>query len=156
MGVPTADPGPGGLPNALTYNLLGPTGLVAGDLLLMEPPTGSLSDIIRFNPAGTGNPNYPASVVFYSDIEAGEAPSFADIGFSTGRYTNTVTLTELGREGNNGIVYTPTAGQPGFVPNFAVTYNIISDAVPEPSDALLALSGAGLIWLKLRSPKTRA
>jgi len=153
-----ADPGPGGLPNALTYNLLGPPALVAGDLILLENPAGGLSDIIRFNPAGTGgNPAYPASVVFYSDIEVGEAPVLADIGFPTAMYTNTVTLLEMGVEGNNGIVYTPTANQPGFVPGFAVTYNIISDSpVPEPSDALLALSGAGLIWLKLRSRKTRA
>jgi len=33
-------------------------------------------------------------------------------------YTNTVTLLEMGVEGNNGIVYTPTANQPGFVPGF--------------------------------------
>jgi len=151
-GVPVADPGPGGLPNALTYNLLGPPALVAGDLILLENPAGGLSDIIRFNPAGTGgNPAYPASVVFYSDIEVGEAPVLADIGFPTAMYTNTVTLLEMGVEGNNGIVYTPTANQPGFVPGFAVTYNIISDSpVPEPSDVLLALSGAGLIWFKLR------
>jgi len=50
-GVPVADPGPGGLPNALTYNLLGPPALVAGDLILLENPAGGLSDIIRFNPA---------------------------------------------------------------------------------------------------------
>ena len=33
-GVVAADPGPGGLPSALTYNLLGPPALVAGDLFI--------------------------------------------------------------------------------------------------------------------------
>src|SRR4051794_9689456 len=44
-------PGPGGLPGALTYGLLNPPGLVAGDLILLEPGTlGVVSDLIRFNP----------------------------------------------------------------------------------------------------------
>src|SRR5690242_11119656 len=55
IGVLAPDPGPGGLPAALTYDLLGPPGLVAGDLILLEPGAGvgTISDIIRFNPAGT-------------------------------------------------------------------------------------------------------
>jgi hypothetical protein len=154
-GVPQADPGPGGLPNALTYNLLGPPSLVAGDLMLIEPPTGALSDIIRFNPAGTAS-GYPASLVFYSDIEPGELPNLADIGFPVSRYTNIVTFMELGPEGDNGFVYTPTANQPGFVPGFSVTYDIISDApAPEPTTALLVLPAMGLIWLRLRGRKVR-
>src|SRR3954468_15480170 len=32
-----ADPGPGGLASALTYSLLNPPELIAGDLILMEP-----------------------------------------------------------------------------------------------------------------------
>ena len=35
-GIVAADPGPTGLPSALTYNLLGPPGLVAGDLLIND------------------------------------------------------------------------------------------------------------------------
>src|SRR5690348_13331829 len=64
-GVLAADPGPGGLSSVLTYNLLGPPSLVAGDVLLTDG--GGLQDVIRFNPAGTGNPAYPASLLFYSD-----------------------------------------------------------------------------------------
>src|SRR5438128_1507763 len=36
-GVLAPDPGPGGQPAVLTYNLLGPPALVSGDLLLIEP-----------------------------------------------------------------------------------------------------------------------
>ena len=50
-GVLAPDPGPGGRTSALTYNLLGPPSLVPGDLLLFDGDL--LSDVIRFNPAGT-------------------------------------------------------------------------------------------------------
>jgi hypothetical protein len=53
-GALAPDPGPGGSQSALTYNLLGPPALVAGDLHIFEPGTQVLSDLIRFNPAGTG------------------------------------------------------------------------------------------------------
>src|SRR5579859_6955690 len=68
-GVLQADPGPGGLPSVMTYNLLGPPSLVAGDVFLTDGHFGNITeDVIRFNPAGTGgNANYPASVLFYSD-----------------------------------------------------------------------------------------
>src|SRR5438045_2412519 len=51
-GIVAADPGPAGLPSALTYNLLGPPGLVAGDLLIRDLNNGvlELSEVIRFNP----------------------------------------------------------------------------------------------------------
>src|SRR5262249_7062600 len=48
-----ADPGPGGLASALTYGLSDPPGLVAGDLVLLEPGTNLISDVIRFNPNQT-------------------------------------------------------------------------------------------------------
>jgi hypothetical protein len=144
--VAQADPGPGGLSNALTCNLLGPPGLVAGDLRLQETAGGPLSDIIRFNPAGTGSPGYPASVVFYSDNSDVDLPSNppADTGFPTAAYTNVFTLIESSLSGEVvGAVYTPTSSQPGFVPGFAVTYNIIGD-VPEPGTVSLVLIGSGL------------
>jgi hypothetical protein len=157
-GVLAPDPGPSGLSSALTYNLLGPPSLVAGDVILSEGVGTALvvSDIIRFNPAGTGgNPAYPASLVFYSDLEAG-ADALADTGFPTARYTNIVTLIEVGPEGNNGVTYTPTANQPGFVAGFGVTYNIQSDVttVPEPASGLLVAIGSGLMLVKRRCRRT--
>jgi hypothetical protein len=146
VGVLAPDPGPGGLASALTYNLLGPPGLIAGDVHLIEPGTrDTLSEIIRFNPAGTGSPAYPASLVFYSDNADG-VDALADTGFPTGAYTNIVTLLEVGPEGSNGAFYTPGPDQPGFVAGFAVTYHFISDdAVPEPGAAVMLLAGAPVI-----------
>jgi hypothetical protein len=156
--VAQPDPGPGGLSNALTCNLLGPPGLVSGDLRLQETAGGPFSDIIRFNPAGTGSPAYPASLVFYSDNSDTDFPSNppADTGLPTGAYTNVVTVLESSLGGGlTGAVYTPTSNQPGFVPGFAVTYNIISE-VPEPGTVSLVLIGSGLFiagrrrfWAKL-------
>ena len=151
------DPGPGGLASALTYGLLNPPGLVAGDLLLLEPGgNGALSEVIRFNPQQGGG-----SLVFYSDNSDG-VDALADTGFPTAQYANILVLSEVGTEGNNGFSYTPTAGQPGFVAGAGglVTYELISDAppasaVPEPSSvAMLALGGIGLAgwrqWSKRR------
>jgi hypothetical protein len=41
------DPGPGGLANVLTYSMVNPPGLTAGDLLIVEPGNG-LGDVVRF------------------------------------------------------------------------------------------------------------
>src|SRR5689334_3307436 len=41
--------GPGGLNSVLTFSLLSPPGLTAGDVLLQEPG-GRVSDVLRFNP----------------------------------------------------------------------------------------------------------
>jgi len=157
-GVIAADPGPGGLAGALTYNLLGPPALVAGDLLIQETVGAVviLSDWVRFNPAGTGgNPVYPASLVFYSERGDEPIPDLADTGFPTAQYTNVLSVLEVGPEGNNGFLYTPTANQPGFVPGFGVTYNIKSDVVPEPASASLFVIGGGMLLAGWRLRKRR-
>ena len=141
------DPGPGGLPNALTFTT--PAGLVQGDLVLLEPG-GGYSDLIRWNANN-------ATLVFYSDIETSDLPPFdsADIGLPTAFYPNVFSVTETGlfgqpysETGPNGYVYVPAVGQPGSDPNNPLnqpTYIIISD-VPEPGTvALVGLSLVGAL-----------
>jgi hypothetical protein len=146
------DPGPGGLGNAVTYSLLNPPGLTAGDLVLTE--SGVISDIIRFNPNETCSGS-TGCLGFYSDKSDG-VDSLADIGFSTALYANNLTFLETGLEGNNGFTYTPLAGQPGFVAGAAgpVTYVIQSDvpsaAVPEPSTILLVGTGLSAVIIVCR------
>jgi len=148
------DPGPGGAPNALTYDLLNPPGITPGDLLLLEPGSQSLSDVIRFNPTSfTGG---SGSLVFYSSADDG-IDTLADgalgpmPGLPSAFYANTLTEMEVGPEGNNGFTYTPTAGEPGFVAGAGgpTTYVITSDApataTPEP--ATLALAGISIAGL---------
>lgn len=146
------DPGPGGLAAALTYGLLNPPGLVAGDLLILEITGGPLSDLIRFNPQQNGG-----SLVFYSDNSDGG--DLADTGFPTALYTNVFTVVEVGPEGDNGFTYTPTAGQPGFVAGAAgpVTYVIRSDVgtVPEPSSLALLATGVAFAGYRVRRYRRR-
>jgi len=147
-----ADPGPGGLVSALTYSLLNPPGLIAGDVFLLEGLGGPISDVIRFNPQQTCPDGSVGCLVFYSDNLDG-VDALADTGFPTANYLNTITLVELA----GGTIYTPTVGQPGFVAGAGVpvTYVLISDGeVPEPASIILlttAFLGAGAIEFRRRA-----
>jgi hypothetical protein len=126
----------------LVYTL--PSAVTPGDLLLFEQQvTTQQSDIVRFE----GNQAF-----FFSDREAGETPDLADVTQLPAAQANAIPLTENGPEGNNGVVYTPSTSTPGFpTTGVNVTYNIMSDVVPEPSAALLAgMGGALLLFVRRR------
>ena len=137
------DIGPGGLLSTLHY---GPSlfliGTVPGDVHLTEG-AGSAAvflDVIRFNGDGT--------VIFYSDNLDG-FDSLADTAAPPSiAYPNLVSIPEIGPEGDNGAFYTPGPGNPGFSPEFALTYHFVSDGeatADEPSPAALMLLGLGML-----------
>ena len=151
------DPGPGGLANILTYDLLNPPGLVAGDVLLQDGVSGPILDVVRFNPNEVGPGGGTGSLLFYSDNIDG----FDSLGDTAGPpgalYANNITILEVGPEGLNGALYTPLAGQPGFVAGAGapVSYQLNSD-VPEPATWGLMLLGVGAMGAVLRSQRKPA
>jgi hypothetical protein len=120
-----------------------------GDVALSENPTSGLpSDLVRFVP-NSANPSQ-TYLFFFSDKEAGDVPPFdlADVDQLPTPQAGFVNLLEVGPEGQNGALYTPTANQPGSYPGLQVTYNILSDVVvPEPSGLALLSIGGGLLLL---------
>jgi hypothetical protein len=134
--------------------------LTAGDILINEPGN-VLGDVVRFNPnevcsGGTG------CLVFYSATPPFD--SLADTAGPPGAfYANTVTLTE---NAAGQVIYTPVAGQPGFVAGASApaVYDLISD-VPVPAPLIghglpgvLAVGGVLLFGVTLfeRNGKRRS
>ena len=149
------DPSGGLAANVLVYNLA--FSVIPGDVILREPgtPTGTgESDLVRFwNPTGGG----PSQIIFYSDFSATDpADSPADTGLPSTGMPLSIGIPEVGPEGNNGAVYTPTPNQPGFILSTALppaTYNIISD-VPEPGTLAMLVLGSGLSLFLLKRRNT--
>jgi hypothetical protein len=145
------DTGPGGLNNVLTYDLLNPPGLVAGDLLMYDPDGVTLSDVIRFNPQQVGPGGGTGVLAFYSNPADGP-DGLADTPTPPAAfYANFVSLTEQGADPPAFVSYTPIAGEPGFVAGAGgpVTYNIVSDvAAPEPGSIVLMFGGVGALFAR--------
>jgi hypothetical protein len=134
----------------LAYQL--PFAGLPGDVLLFEPgpQTNVLSDIIRFDGHGF--------LYFFSEREPTDVPPFdpADVNQfpSPVPGLQSVSLQEIGPEGNNGASYFTAAALPGDDgTGTGVNYRFISD-VPEPSAGLLTVLGGGLLLvLKRRQAK---
>lgn len=134
------DTGPGGRANALTYNMLNPPGLTAGDVFLTSTSCGGcVTDLIRFNPDIGGG-----SLIFYST----NAATLAGIGLPTANYATTISL---GRTGTT-TSYTPVSGQAGFVSGAGgpITYQFVTAAVPEPASWALMVAGFGMLGFATR------
>ena len=129
----------------LSYNLPFPG--VRGDVVLMEPNSGVVSDLIRFD--GNGH------LFFFSDASPGDpADSLADVGLPGFNAAAPVLfLNETGPEaGPNGFWgYNPTGGLPGDNTAGAI-YNFISD-VPEPGALPLLACGLGILGFVQRRRK---
>jgi hypothetical protein len=109
---------------------------------IINPLLTTLSDVVRFNTPG------PSTLTFYSDTTP-PVDSIADTGFPP-LSSPVVSFPEVGPEGNNGLIYTPMIGQPGFSldPAFAITYDLVSDGtVPLPAALPLFATGLGALGL---------
>ena len=144
------DPGPGGLPSVLYYDMINPPGLVGGDVVILEEDD-SVGDVLRFSPTVSLGPNDGIGGVFVYSVPDPIA-FLADIGLPGSFNTNMVTLTET----NGQITYSPTEGQPGFISGgIPVTYTFVSDPpVPEPGSILMLAGGLVMLGVGIRR-KTR-
>jgi len=154
------DFGPGGLEEVLFYDMGGPPDLLFGDVIIYDPDTKEISDLIRFAafdiPAarGEGPPPGILGFYFYSDLpEMGETPSLADVGIPDSFNENALSFPELeipGLPGSEGLVYIPGPNDPGFVPGFIIQYTFVSDIPAPGSAALLGLTGLAALRRRRR------
>lgn len=140
------DPGPGGLPAALSFTFRpAEGGFVVGDVLMVGM-AGVVGDVIRFNPAVLVSGVLTQQVFFYSaDIGGG---LLGDTGLPLAFYANAVSIVE---NTSGFTIYTPTAGQPGFNPGstFPTTYRFASP-MPDSSWSFGLLAMALCVFPLLR------
>jgi len=133
--------------------------LVPGDVLLYNPRTGALSDVLRFESWGVGY------VYIYSGLTGVSSIQLANTGLPSQYQTSTLSLTEQFNGINLGYFnYTPTAGQPGYstylfdgstVSGANYTYSFTSDeaaAVPD-GGMTICLLGIGLLGISVLREK---
>jgi hypothetical protein len=128
----------------IAYTL--PFPAVRGDVVLFEPASGAVSDVLRFDGA--------FNLFFFSDAAPGDpADSPADVGLPATYLGNTVIFPESGVEGSlQGLFgYTPGVNDPG-VNTAGAIYNFISD-VPEPGALPLLACGLGILGFVQRQRK---
>jgi hypothetical protein len=143
QGVIAVDPISG--MTGLSYTL--PFAPNPGDILMFatnEPPVANrVSDLVRFIPQTAGA---AGRMFFFSLKDDGEPPDLADVPVLPTLVSPSFTIEEIGPEGLNGSLWTPGPGGIGGDPlHPTLTYNFISDSVPEPASVLLATLGGGLL-----------
>jgi hypothetical protein len=138
--VPGVDPIP-----TLFYVLPFTFPVAQGDVQVIEPDNGTISDVLRFVSDSSTN---TSRVYVYSDLEtSGIDKDLADVGIPQ-PWINVVVVTEVGLEGGvNGIHWLPGLDQPGSPPAGVapISYSFTSD-VPEP--ATMCLLGLGALLLR--------
>lgn len=132
----------------LFYDMLGPASLVGGYVLLQESTAGPISDVIQFGDFSAAAPRL--GFLFSSDNSDGvDGPADESGLLEVPAGSLTATILE-------GLSYTPTEDQPGFVEGFSVTYNFKSDLETVPDAGTTAgLLGLGLASLLALARRTR-
>ena len=123
----------GGVPNLITL----PFSAFGGDVLLNEPSSSAISDVVEFN---SGIQNFGNHVFEFSEVDT--PPDLNDFNVPPGFVPspNAVTGTEVGSEAANGVMYVVKSSD-GTI---NAVYTIVSDHVPEPGTLwLLSLFGLG-------------
>jgi hypothetical protein len=131
-GILTSDPAPGGLLSALAFTTHPQEGaaFTIGDVVLLDAG-GGISDVLRFDAATSSATGLTQLIFLYSNDAGG---LLADTGLPTAFYVNPAIVPE---NENAATIFTPIAGQPGFLPNAPVpiTYRIFS--TPDGGSTLL-------------------
>ena len=123
----------GGVPNLITL----PFSAFGGDVLLNEPSSTAISDVVEFN---SGIQNFGNHVFEFSEVDTPPDPNDFNVPPGFVPSPNAVTGTEVGSEAANGVMYV-VKNSDGTI---NAVYTIVSDHVPEPGTlSLLSLFGLG-------------